>query len=254
MPTLPRRVLIVVENLPVPLDRRVWLEAVTLTAHGYEVSVICPTGRGWDKAYEVIEGVHIHRYPAPPEAHSGAKAYAVEYLWSLWYWFVLARRVWKAPGGEGVGRFEVIQGCNPPDLIFLLALWYRLWGVRYLFDHHDVGPELFEAKFGKKGLLHRIMRVWERMSFATASVSIATNESFRAIAEGRGFCGADRQPRSDRQPAQCPRRPHPFLCVARRARKWRAADHGHPGRHSRHSAGQGGALCRGAAADGRDGD
>ena len=186
MPTLPRRVLIVVENLPVPLDRRVWLEATTLTAHGYEVSVICPTGRGWDKSYEVIEGVHIHRYPAPPEAHSGAKAYAIEYLWSLWYWFVLARRVWKAPNGEGVGRFEVIQGCNPPDLIFVLALWYRLWGVRYLFDHHDVSPELFEAKFGKKGLLHRIMRVWERMTFATASVSIATNESFRAIAESRG--------------------------------------------------------------------
>ena len=181
-----RRVLIVVENLPVPLDRRVWLEATTLVAHGYEVSVICPTGRGWDKAYELIEGVHIHRYPAPPEAHSGAKAYAVEYLWSLWHWFRLARVVWQAPNGEGVGHFDVIQGCNPPDLIFVLALWYRLWGVRYLFDHHDVGPELFEAKFGHQGLLYRIMLIWERLTFASASVSIATNESFRAVALRRG--------------------------------------------------------------------
>jgi len=180
MPATPRRVLIVVENLPVPLDRRGWLEDTTLTAHGYEVAVICPTGRGWDQPYELIEGVHIHRYPAPPEAHSGAKAYAVEYLWSLWHWFRLARVVWRARG------FEVIHGCNPPDLIFVLALWYRLWGVRYLFDHHDVCPELFEAKFGKQGLLYRIMLIWERLTFATAAVSIATNESFRAIALRRG--------------------------------------------------------------------
>jgi glycosyltransferase involved in cell wall biosynthesis len=176
----PRRVLIVVENLPVPLDRRVWLEATTLTGQGYHVSVICPTGRGWDKLYEVIEGVHIYRYPEPPEAHSGAVAYAREYGAALWHMFRLARIVRREQG------FDVIHGCNPPDLIFLLALRYRLSGVRYLFDHHDVGPELFEAKFGKKGLLHRIMLIWERMTFATASVSIATNESFREIAIRRG--------------------------------------------------------------------
>ncbi|MEY3309807.1 MAG: hypothetical protein RLZZ413_3845, partial [Pseudomonadota bacterium] len=175
-----RRVLIVVENLPVPLDRRVWLEATTLTAHGYQVSVICPTGRGWDKPYEVIEGVHIYRYPEPPEAHSGAVAYAREYGTALWHMFRLARVVQRERG------FDVIHGCNPPDLIFLLALRYRLSGVRYLFDHHDVCPELFEAKFGKKGLLYRVMLLWERMTFATASVSIATNESFRAIAIRRG--------------------------------------------------------------------
>lgn len=176
----PRRVLIVVENLPVPLDRRVWLEATTLTAAGYEVSVICPTGRGWDAPYEVIEGVHIYRYPEPPEAHSGALAYAREYGQALWHMIRLARKVRRERG------FDVIHGCNPPDLIFLLGLLWRPFGVRYLFDHHDVCPELFEAKFGKKGLLHRIMRIWERMTFATASVSIATNESFRRIAIGRG--------------------------------------------------------------------
>lgn len=175
-----RRVLIVVENLPVPLDRRVWLEAQALTQAGYRVSVICPTGRGWDKPYEEIEGVAIYRYPEPVEAHSGAVAYAREYLHSIWHWFRLAPRVRREQG------FDVIQGCNPPDLIFLLAWWYRLRGVRYLFDHHDVSPELFEAKFGKRGLLYSAMRVLERLTFATASVSIATNESFRAIAIDRG--------------------------------------------------------------------
>ncbi|WP_456390388.1 glycosyltransferase family 4 protein [Profundibacter sp.] len=176
----PRRILIVVENLPVPLDRRVWLEAVTLVEAGYQVSVLCPTGRGWDSLYEVIDGVHIYRHPAPPEAHSGAVDYAREYGYALWHWFRLARKIRRERG------FDVIQGCNPPDLIFLLALWYRIRGVRYMFDHHDVCPELFEAKFGRRGLLYKIMLVWERMTFATASVSMATNESFRAIAIRRG--------------------------------------------------------------------
>ncbi len=175
-----RRVLILVQNLPVPLDRRVWLEATTLTAAGYTVSVICPTGKGWDAPYEELEGVHIYRYPAPPEAHSGALAYGREWGAALWHMTRLARRVRRERG------FDVIQGCNPPDLLFLVALPYRLAGVRYLFDHHDVSPELFEAKFGKRGLLWRAMRLFERLSFAAASVSIATNESFRKIALSRG--------------------------------------------------------------------
>ncbi len=175
-----RRVLIVVENLPVPLDRRVWLEATTLRNAGYEVSVISPMGRGWDKPYEEIDGVHIYRHPEPPEAHSGAVAYAREWGQAIWHWFRLARKVRRERG------FDVIHGCNPPDLIFLLGLRYRLAGVKYLFDHHDVCPELFEAKFAKKGLLYRIMRIWERMTFAAAHVSIATNESFRDIAIRRG--------------------------------------------------------------------
>ena len=176
----PRRVLIVVENLPVPLDRRVWLEATALTEAGYSVSVLCPKGRGWVLDHEVIDGIHIYRYPEPPEAHSGALAYAREYLLSLYHWLRLAPKIRRERG------FDIIQGCNPPDLIFLLALLWRPFGVRYLFDHHDVCPELFEAKFAKRGLLYKIMLIWERMTFATASVSIATNESFRAIAIARG--------------------------------------------------------------------
>lgn len=176
----PRRILIVVENLPVPLDRRVWLEATTLQKAGYEVSVISPMGRGWDEPFEVIEGVHIYRHSEPPEAHSGAVAYAREYGHAMWHWFRLARKVRRERG------FDVIQGCNPPDLIFLLALWYKLRGVSYMFDHHDVCPELFEAKFNKKGLLYKIMLWWERLTFATASVSMATNGSFKEIAIRRG--------------------------------------------------------------------
>lgn len=175
-----RHILIVVENLPVPLDRRVWLEATTLVQAGYEVSVISPTGRGWIAPYEEIDGVHIYRHSEPPEAHSGAVAYAREYSHAIWHWFRLARLVWKRR------KFDVIQGCNPPDLVFLLALRYRLRGVSYMFDHHDVCPELFEAKFGKKGLLYKIMLIWERLTFATASVSMATNGSFRDIAISRG--------------------------------------------------------------------
>lgn len=176
----PRRVLIVVENLPVPLDRRVWLEATTLTEAGYKVSVICPQGRGWTLPFEEIQGVSIYRYPEPVEAHSGAVAYAKEYLHFLTHMFRLARVVKREQG------FDVIHGCNPPDLVFLLALRYRLSGIRYLFDHHDVCPELFEAKFDKKGLLYNVMLLWERLTFACASVSIATNESFRRIAMRRG--------------------------------------------------------------------
>jgi len=175
-----RSILIIVENLPVPLDRRVWLEATSLCANGYKVSVICPTGRGWDKLYEEIDGVHIYRYPEPPEAHSGAVAYTREWGGALWHMFRLARKVHAERG------FDVIQGCNPPDLLFLLGLRYRLNGVRYVFDHHDVCPELFEAKFGKKGLFFRLMLLLEKFAFASASVSLATNQSFRQIAINRG--------------------------------------------------------------------
>lgn len=175
-----RHVLIVVENLPVPLDRRVWLEATTLVKAGYQVSVISPMGRDWVAPFEIIDGVHIYRHAEPPEAHAGAVAYAKEYGLAMWHWFRLARKIWKTR------KFDVIQGCNPPDLIFVLALWYRLWGVSYMFDHHDVCPELFEAKFDKKGLLYKVMLIWERLTFASADVSMATNGSFRDIAIRRG--------------------------------------------------------------------
>lgn len=175
-----RHILIVVENLPVPLDRRVWLEATSLRRAGYEISVISPMGRGWDKPYEVIDGIHIYRHPLPVEAHSGIRAYAREYGHAIWHWFRLARLIWERR------PFDAIQGCNPPDLVFLLAFWYRRHGVRYVFDHHDVSPELYEAKFNKRGPVYRMMRALETVSFRAAHVSMATNDSFRDIAILRG--------------------------------------------------------------------
>ena len=174
-----RRVLIIVENLPVPFDRRVWSEATELARAGYTVSVICPTGKGHDAAYEELEGVHIYRHSLPFEAH-GALGYLREYGAALWHEARLAFRVRREHG------IDLIHGCNPPDLIFLVAWLLRPFGVRYLFDHHDICPELFETKFGKRGLLWRLTLLQEWLTFKTAIVSIATNESYARIARERG--------------------------------------------------------------------
>ena len=174
-----RRTLIIVENLAVPFDRRVWQEAKTLRAAGYEVNVICPTGKGWEKRFEEIDGVHIHRYKLPMEG-SGALGYLLEYAWALLAQFWLAMRVYRKRG------FDILHACNPPDNIFLIALCFKPFGVRFLFDHHDIGPELYEAKFGKRGLCYRLMLLWERWTFRCADASIATNESYRQIAIERG--------------------------------------------------------------------
>jgi glycosyltransferase involved in cell wall biosynthesis len=173
------RVLIIVENLPLPFDRRVWLEARTLKAAGAEVSIICPTGKGYEKRYEVLEGIQIYRHPLPVEA-DGALGYLLEYCAALFWETLLAWRVFLK------GGLDVIHGCNPPDLIFLVALPFRLFGVRYLFDHHDINPELYEAKYDRKGFFWKLMVLFERLTFKAARVSIATNESYRRIAIERG--------------------------------------------------------------------
>ena len=165
-----RRVLIVVENLPVPFDRRVWAEATTLAGHGYTVSVISPKGKGFESEYEFLDGVHVYRHDLPPEGNSAA-GYLREYGSALYNELRLAL---KAKREQGV---DILHGCNPPDLIFLVAWVMRLFGVRYLFDHHDICPELYEAKFDKKGLLWKAMVVFEWLTFKSATVSIATNES-----------------------------------------------------------------------------
>lgn len=178
-PLAGRKVLIIVENLPLPFDRRVWQEAKTLRAAGATVSIICPTGKGYEARYEEIEGVHIHRHPLPLDA-GGPLGYLLEYGAALFYETVLA---WRIYFGRG---FDVIQGCNPPDLICLVALPFKLLGVRYIFDHHDINPELYEAKFGKRGPFWRIMTLLEKLTFKVANVSIATNNSYRDIAISRG--------------------------------------------------------------------
>ncbi len=178
-----RRVLIVVENLPVPFDRRVWSEATTLAQAGYAVSVICPQARGQVAPYEELEGVAIYRHPLT-EA-SGTLGYLREYAVALFHQTRLAIRVLRRQG------IDILQGCNPPDLIFLVAWALRPFGVRYLFDHHDLCPELFEVKFARRGILWRAMRAAEWLTFRTALVTIATNDSFREIALERGGKAAE---------------------------------------------------------------
>src|SRR5262249_22100898 len=180
-----RRVLILVENLPSPFDRRVWQEACTLRDAGHVVSVICPIGVGCEKRFEAIDGIHIHRYPLPLEA-SGAIGYALEYGAALAWTFVLAWRVLLTRG------FDVVHACNPPDLFFLVGMFFKLLGKKFVFDHHDLNPELYEAKFGRRDFLYRLLMTLERWTFRCADISIATNESYRRVAVERGGMPPDR--------------------------------------------------------------
>ncbi len=180
-----KRILIIVENLPSPFDRRVWQEATTLSAAGYQVSIICPTGIGYEKKFEVIDGIRIYRHNLPTEA-KGAVGYAVEYSAALFWEFVLAWRVFLTTG------FDAIHACNPPDNIFMIGAFFKLFGKKFLFDHHDINPELYEAKFGKRDFFYKVMLWWERLTFYFADVSIATNASYKQIAIERGKMNPDR--------------------------------------------------------------
>ena len=185
-------VLIIVENLSVPFDRRVWLEALTLREAGYRVSVICPKARRSTPAapgregHVAIDGIHIYRYPPPPEAR-GPVGYFVEFAYCWIMTALLSLRVWYARG------FDVIHACNPPDTFWLLARVYKLLGRRFLFDHHDLSPELYLAKGGRpNGLLHRGLLRLERQTFRAADVVITTNRSQREVAMRRGRVGPSR--------------------------------------------------------------
>ncbi|HEY1890648.1 MAG TPA: glycosyltransferase family 4 protein [Steroidobacteraceae bacterium] len=181
-----KRVLIIVQNLPVPFDRRVWQEATALVANGYQVAVICPAARGYTARYECLQGIHIYRHPLPLEA-KGALGYVFEYASSLFWEFVLSLKVLLRHG------FDAIHACNPPDNIFLIAGFYKLLaGKRFLFDHHDINPELYEAKFGRRDFFYRLVRLSERLTFMIADISIATNESYRRIALERGHMAAEK--------------------------------------------------------------
>jgi glycosyltransferase involved in cell wall biosynthesis len=168
-----------VENLPVPFDGRVWKEACSLRKIGYQVTVLCPKGKGYEQAYEQAEGIHIYRHPMPKEANSPL-GYVVEYgmalFWELLYcsWIYLRR------------GFHVIQGCNPPDDIFLVALPFKLFGVKYIFDHHDASPELYLSKYERNDFFYKIQIWLERVTFYFSDVVISTNNSYKDIACRRG--------------------------------------------------------------------
>src|SRR5271157_351426 len=178
MPNKQPGVCIIVENLPVPFDRRVMQEARTLRDAGYRVSIICPKGPGFQKSRENVEGIEIYRHWLW-EA-SGPLGYLLEYCWALTAQFLLSLRVYART------RFRVIHACNPPDIIFLIGIFFKLFDVRFIFDHHDLNPELYDAKFQRRSFGYKLVCWAERLTFRTADVSIATNESYHEVALTRG--------------------------------------------------------------------
>jgi glycosyltransferase involved in cell wall biosynthesis len=174
------RILIIVENLPVPLDRRVWQEACALRDAGHQVTVICPRMRGYTKPFEVLEGITIHRHWITQEAR-GIRGFIGEYASALWGELRCALTAWRRTG------FDVIHLCNPPDLLFLVALPFKLLaGVKVIYDVHDLWPEMFEAKFGKRGWLYWCVRLAERCTLELADAVMATNRSVLAAVKFRG--------------------------------------------------------------------
>ena len=174
------RVLILVQNLPVPFDRRVWQEALALVAAGYEVHVVCPRTKAYPRRRESLDGIHIYRYSPGPQARR-AVAYLSEYA------IAILAQLRLAIGIRLRRRIDIVHICNPPDLLFLAALPLVAAGARLIYDHHDAAPELMVAKGQRPGgLLVRLLLLFERLTYRYARVSIETNDSFRAIALSRG--------------------------------------------------------------------
>jgi glycosyltransferase involved in cell wall biosynthesis len=173
------RILIIVQNLPVPFDRRVWLECKALAGAGHQVSVVCPKGDG-DPSYQVIGSVRLYKYR--PYAPGGSKiGFVAEYAYSL------LATAWMTARARLSGRFAVLQACNPPDIFWPIALVLRaIDGTKFVFDHHDLCPELYESRFPDGPRLpYRILRALERRTHRTAQHVIATNQSYRDIAVTR---------------------------------------------------------------------
>ena len=178
----PGSVLHLSQNLTLPFDRRVWMELNALKGAGYQVAAICPMGDGGTEEYEEINGIHLYRYPAPPLA-SGFVSYAWEFLYC---WLHTARLTVTVLARHG---FDVIHSANPPDTFWAIARLFKPFGKKFVFDHHDLCPELYLSRFGEQkagSLPHRILGWLEHMQFATADMVISTNESYRQVALGRG--------------------------------------------------------------------
>jgi glycosyltransferase involved in cell wall biosynthesis len=182
---LPGKALILVENLSVPFDRRVWQESTTLRDAGWEVHVICPQGTKRDREpYVELDGVRIHRYPLTA-ATGGPRGYVKEYGTALWHTLRLARKI---------GPVDVVHACNPPDLLYLVAKRLKRQGAKFVFDQHDLCPELYLSRFAARGedFLYRMVCRLERKTYEAADVVIATNESYRTTAVTRGNMPADK--------------------------------------------------------------
>lgn len=173
------RVLILVENLSVPFDRRVWQEALALKEDGYDVVVICPKMVD-RKSREVIDGIEIHRYSLPILS-TGGIGYLWEYPWAFLRTLLLSLKVFiRKP-------FQIVHGCNPPDFFFAIALLFKPFGVKFVYDQHDLSPETYQSRFDRDGgLLYTGLKLLERLTYFTASKIIATNNSYRRVAMERG--------------------------------------------------------------------
>ncbi len=180
-----KSVLIIVENLPVPNDRRVWLEANTLRDAGYTVSVISIKGKNATKSYEVLDGISVFRYAAPLPT-SGTLSFVIEFAYCWLATFFLSFRVLFSRG------FDAIHACNPPETFWLIGLFFKLFGKKFIFDHHDLSPEMYESRFRKRGIAYKLLLLLERLTFMTADVVITTNDTHRRIAIERGKYPADR--------------------------------------------------------------
>ncbi len=178
------KALILVENLSVPFDRRVWQESKALRDAGWDVHVICPQGTKQDREpYAEIDGVKIHRYPLKA-ATGGPRGYLFEYSAAVWHTFRLARKI---------GPVDVVHACNPPDLLFLVARWLKRGGAKFVFDQHDLVPELYLSRFHRgEDFLYRAVCRLEQSTFRTADVVISTNESYRQVALRRGGMDPDK--------------------------------------------------------------
>jgi glycosyltransferase involved in cell wall biosynthesis len=173
-----KHILFIVENSLVPLDVRVWSEALAAREWGYEVTVLCPKGMGYNESFEILDGVNVYRHPwFLAERKSG---YLTEYITALFWEMIFCLRIYiKKP-------FHIIHGANPPDHLFLVAVLFKLFGVKYVFDHHDLSPESYVAKFGRKDYLYKILRFMEKINFKAADIVVSTNESYKAVAIERG--------------------------------------------------------------------
>lgn len=172
-------VLIIVENLPVPNDRRVWLESQALRDAGYQVSVISIKGKNATASYELRDGIHIYRYPAPPQT-DGLLSFIFEFSYCWIMSFLLS--IWIA-----VRRgFNIIHACNPPETFWLIGVLFKPFGKKFLFDHHDLSPEMYLSRFGKTGVAYKLLLLLERMTFRVADIVTTTNETHKRIAIERG--------------------------------------------------------------------
>jgi glycosyltransferase involved in cell wall biosynthesis len=185
--TMVGKVLMLIENCSVPADNRVWAEATALRDHGFEVSIISPKGSiSYQESYIYLDGIHVYRYRLPSTTNTYI-AYLLEYSIALFMSFWLSLKVLFRHG------FDVIHAANPPDLFFILGWFYRLFGKKFIFDQHDLAPEMFQVKFkGRMKPLYKLLLWLEWCSCQIAHTVIVTNLSQKQFAIERSHCDADK--------------------------------------------------------------